>query len=212
MPRSQEAGAKRPERRRRRTARATGLPPPAFGVRPPPPRVVRIHNGCPGLRFHRREIAALVRLLDAHAADILLPPAPGGGIRPVPPGELSLALLTAAALARLHDTFLGDAAPTDVITFPPPAAGPARTWAGPVGEICVSAEAARDFAAGHRRDFSGELTLYLVHGWLHLAGHDDREPAARKRMRAAEARALGLARAAGRIPRFTLAAAPRSRG
>ncbi len=217
MARRQETGGRRPERVGRRKARPAGLPPPvsrlgspASGLRPRTPlRVVRIHNGHPRLRIHRGAIAALIRLLDARADAILQPEAAGGGIGPVPPGELSLALLTAPALARLHDTFLGDAAPTDVITFLPPTAGTARSWAGPVGEICVSADAARDFAAAHRRDFSEELALYLVHGWLHLAGHDDLEPAARKRMRAAEDRALRLARAAGRIPRFTLSAAPR---
>jgi len=189
MPRQRETGPRRPASAR--------------------PRIIRIHNGHPGLRLHRGQIAALIRLLDARAAEILQAPSPAGGIRPVPPGELSLALLTAPALARLHDTFMGDASPTDVITFPPPAAGAPRTWAGPAGEICVSADAARDFAAAHRRDFSEELALYIVHGWLHLAGHDDRDPAARQRMRGAEDRALRLARAAGRVPRFTLAAAPR---
>jgi probable rRNA maturation factor len=79
-----------------------------------------------------------------------------------------------------------------------------------VGELCLSADAARAYAAAHRRDFSEELTLYIVHGWLHLAGHDDLRPAARKRMRAAENRALRLLRAAGKIPRFGLTAPSRA--
>jgi len=173
-------------------------------------RVVHIHNGCPGLRFSRPAVARLIHLLDAHAADILPRSSPSAGLHPVPPGELSLALLTAPALARLHATFLGAASPTDVITFFPPAPGPARTRAEPVGELCLSADAARAYAAAHRRDFSEELTLYIVHGWLHLAGHDDLRPAARKRMRAAENRALRLLRAAGKIPRFGLTAPSRA--
>ncbi len=197
MARKRQAGSAGPAR-----ARSPRAGPPASA----PPRTVRIHRGHPGLRFQPREITALIRLLDARAAEILAAPAPAGGIRALPPGELSLALLTAPALARLHDTFMGDASPTDVITFPPPAAG---SWTDPAGEICVSADAARSFAAAHRRDFSEELALYIVHGWLHLAGHDDRDPAARKRMRAAEDRALRLARTSRRIPHFTLAA-PRS--
>jgi len=205
MARKRKAGNAGPARARIPRSGAR-LPAPGAGGSAPR-RIVRIHNGHPGLSLQRREVTALIRLLDARAAEILAAPARAGGIRALPPGELSLALLTAPALARLHDTFMGDASPTDVITFPRPAAG---AWVGPAGEICVSADAARGFAAAHRRDFSEELALYIVHGWLHLAGHDDRDPAARKRMRAAEDRALRLARAAGRIPRFTLAAVVRS--
>jgi len=83
-----------------------------------------------------------------------------------------------------------------VITFP---GGPGRDIAG---EICISAEAAARFAARKGRDFSEELTLYLVHGWLHLAGHDDRSPHRRRAMRRAEARAMSLLRKAGSIPGF----------
>ena len=174
-------------------------------------RPVRIHNGHPRLRFDRHAVVAVIHLLDTHADEILGPspiaprPSPTWG---VPLGELSLAFLTDSALARLHATFLGDASTTDVITF----AG-APTEPGQAGEICVSADAARAFAAKHGRDFSEELTLYLVHGWLHLAGHDDLRPANKKRMRAAEARALALLRASRKIPRFAFAsqAAPHPR-
>jgi probable rRNA maturation factor len=123
----------------------------------------------------------------------------------VPPGELSLAFLTDPALARLHAAFLGDRSPTDVITFAGTSAvGLAPTESGLAGEICVSADAARTFAVKHARDFPEELTLYIVHGWLHLAGYDDLRPANKKRMRAAEARAMSLLRAAGAVPRFSL--------
>ena len=183
------------------------------------PRPVRIHNGHPRLRFDRRAVVAAVHLLDAHAGEILglSPlaslsskalatedrPSPAWG---VPPGELSLAFLPDSALARLHATFLGDASTTDVITFAgAPASGLAPTGSGLAGENCLSADTARAFAARHGRDFSEELTLYLVHGWLHLAGHDDLRPANKKRMRAAEARALAFLRAGRKIPRFALA-------
>jgi len=93
---------------------------------------------------------------------------------------------------------MGDATATDVITF---AGDPT---AGFAGEICVSADTARTYAHAHRRDFSAELTLYVVHGWLHLAGYDDLQPAKKRRMRAAEKRAMALLRAAQAVPRFRL--------
>jgi len=113
-------------------------------------------------------------------------------------GELSLVFLNDAALAALHADFLNDPTPTDVITF---AGDPA---AGLAGEICVSVDTAAREARARRADFATELTLYLVHGWLHLLGHDDLEPAAKRRMRAAERRALALLRRAHAIPPFRL--------
>ena len=186
----------------------SGFPYPVSGIR----RVVRIHHAHPGLRLDRRAIATVIHLLDAHAAEIL-----GAGPRnafssslfPLPSaakGGLSIAFLTASALARLHGEFLGDPSATDVITFAgAPTVGAAPAESGQAGEICVSADAARAFARKHGRDFSEELTLYVVHGWLHLAGHDDLQPAKKRRMRAAEARALALLRAAGAVPGFRLA-------
>jgi probable rRNA maturation factor len=168
-------------------------------------RVVTIHNGHPGLRPDRRAAAALIHTLDAHAGKFL------GGC---PPGELSLAFLTDAGLARLHADFLADPGVTDVITF---TGDPAH---GLAGEICVSADAAvrqiypepsrRACPERSRRgnasknNFSDELTLYIVHGWLHLAGYDDLVPRGKRKMRAAEARALKLLRAAGHRPCFRL--------
>jgi len=164
-------------------------------------RAIRIHNGHARLRLGRARVAAMFRLLDACAAEIVGPPA--SDLQSLtsgpPPGELSVAFLTAPALAALHGRFLADPSATDVITF---AGAPAL---GQAGEICVSADAAREFAGRHRRDFSAELTLYLVHGWLHLAGHDDLQPAKKRRMRAAEARAMAVLRAARAVPHFQLA-------
>ncbi len=152
-------------------------------------RSVAIANRHPCLRLDRRAVARVIHTLDAHAEKFR------GGC---PPGELSLVFLTDAALAQLHAEFLGDPSPTDVITFEGEAA------AGLAGEICVSADTAAAFAKTHRHDFSRELALYVVHGWLHLAGYDDLAPAKKRAMRRAEARALALLRRAGGPPRFRL--------
>jgi len=153
-------------------------------------RHLEFANRHPRLRIDRKALAASVGLLDAYAGSFR------GGC---PPGALSLAFLGDAALAALHDRFLGDPSATDVITFP---GDPASRAAG---EICVSVDAARRHAAATGGDLSGEIALYLVHGWLHLAGYDDREPAARRAMRRAEARALGLLARRSALPRFKLA-------
>lgn len=156
-----------------------------------PPRPCVIANRHRRLRVDRRAVARAVQALDAAHARLGTPRG-----RPAPAGELSVAFLTDAALAELHGRFLDDPTPTDVITFP---ADPAL---GTGGEICVSADAARRVARARGGDPAAELTLYLVHGWLHLAGHDDRTPAARRAMRRAEARALRVLTAAGARPAF----------
>ncbi len=152
------------------------------------PRSVDLHNAHPRLRLDRKAVIAVIHALDAEADRFL-----GGP----PPGELSLAFLTDAALAELHGQFLDDPTTTDVITFE------GEPDFGTAGEICVSADTAAAFAASHDKNFNEELTLYVVHGWLHLAGYDDLEPAKKRRMRAAEARAMTILRRENVLPIFS---------
>ncbi|MDI1318686.1 MAG: rRNA maturation RNAse YbeY [bacterium] len=171
-------------------------------------RAVAISNRHPRLRFNRAAVARVIHTLDANHSALRIPPSA------IPPGELSLVFLTDPALARIHGDFMDDPTATDVITFEgDPAAGLA-------GEICVSADTAaryvgllegrspdRPRSAGRptlQETFSTELALYVVHGWLHLAGYDDLQPAKKRRMRAAEARAMQLLRACRALPDFRL--------
>lgn len=98
---------------------------------------------------------------------------------------LSVVLVDDATLAGMHARWLDDPEPTDVITFDLGEAG-----GGAAGELYVSVERALAAAAerGHAPD--AELLLYVVHGALHLCGHEDDAPAARARMRAAEGAVL----------------------
>jgi probable rRNA maturation factor len=153
----------------------------------PAAREIHLHNAHPKLRLDRRAVTRALRLLDTAAERF--EGGPGAG-------ELSVAFLTDDALARLHADFLEDPSTTDVITFE------AQAALGSAGEICVSADTARTYARNHGRDFSEELTLYVVHGWLHLAGYDDLAPAKKRRMRAAEGRAMALLREARAVPAF----------
>ena len=178
------------------------------------PRTVAIRNAHPRLRLDRRAVAKAIGVLDAHAAKFR------GGC---PAGELSLVFLTDAALAKIHADFMDDPTATDVITFE------GDPTAGLAGEICVSADTAARYVEAPRlpvialakvgprgprlawtralqQSFSTELTLYVVHGWLHLAGYDDLQPAKKRLMRAAEKRAMALLRAARAVPSFGLAA------
>ncbi len=146
---------------------------------PPAPciRETAISNRYPRLNFTRTRLKHVITTLDAHADEFL------GG---VPSGELSIVFLDDNALAQLHADFLADPSTTDVITFE---GDPTH---GVAGEICVSVDTAQAYAKQNGHDFATELLLYVVHGWLHLAGYDDLQPAKKRIMRRAEARALKI--------------------
>lgn len=118
----------------------------------------------------------------------------------IPDGELSISFLTDSALARLHADYLGDPSTTDVITFE------GDETLGHAGDICVSVDTALAYANRHSQPLADELMRYVVHGWLHLAGYDDLESKKKRRMRAAENRALAQLGEAGLMPAFLLKA------
>lgn len=103
---------------------------------------------------------------------------------PINEGELSIAFVSDAEIAQVHADFMDDPSPTDVITFP------AQPKMKSAGEIIVSVDHAQSRANKLGEPFSRELSLYLVHGWLHLAGYDDSKESDRARMREAEQKAL----------------------
>ena len=152
-------------------------------------RSVEISAKHPRLKLDRERVEALIEALDAHAARFR------GGC---PDGELSLAFVTDKALAKLHGEFLDDPTTTDVITFE------GQPEFGAAGEICVSVDTAARYAAEHGRAFSEELSLYVIHGWLHLAGYDDLKPELKRAMRRAEARAEKILRPLGLLSGFSL--------
>lgn len=98
----------------------------------------------------------------------------------IPPGDLSLAFVDDHTLCGLHQAFLNDPTPTDVMTFP------GNTASGHAGEIVISVERARAIAPLHGQTFNEEVYLYIVHGWLHLAGWNDSLPAEQGQMRMEE--------------------------
>ena len=151
-------------------------------------RSIEIRNAHPSLRFSKPAVAAAIRTLDRHRERFQ------GGC---PDGELSIAFLTDKALAKLHAVFLDDPTTTDVISFE------GAPQLGTAGEICISADTAAAFSTANQKNLSEELTLYVVHGWLHLSGYDDLQPAKKRRMRAAESRAMKLLRASKAVPIFT---------
>ena len=103
---------------------------------------------------------------------------------PIANGELSVVFVTDKTIAQIHERFMADPSTTDVITFP------ADATMNFAGEIIVSVDHALKQAKALNEPFSRELSLYIIHGWLHLAGYDDRSDRDRSVMREAEKKAL----------------------
>jgi probable rRNA maturation factor len=82
--------------------------------------------------------------------------------------------------------------PTDVLSFPLAAHDALSDPDAAVylGEIYVSLETASAQARAARRPLHREVAHLIVHGTLHLLGHDHRTQAERRRMAALEARLL----------------------
>jgi probable rRNA maturation factor len=153
-------------------------------------RTIEVFNSHPTLRFSKKAVQTLFRALDT------LPDyAP-------PKGTISTAFLPDHALSKLHQRFLNDPSPTDVITFQSdPETDPRNTMAG---EICVSVDCAITAAKQHSLPFAHELTLYLLHGWLHLTGLSDLTPTAYTVMKTHEARLMSWISEHHLFPNFTL--------
>jgi probable rRNA maturation factor len=100
--------------------------------------------------------------------------------------SVSVALVDDAAIHEINRRHLGHDWPTDVISFPLSDPGdPALA-----GELVVSAETAASTARQAGVSARDELALYLVHGLLHLCGHDDSTAGDRDAMRRREGEIL----------------------
>ncbi len=108
--------------------------------------------------------------------------------------ELSLLFVDEAAIAELNKRFMESDGPTDVLAFPiddPVVAGrwPDAGTAGPdrddpepgdlpllLGDVVVCPAVAQRQAPDHAGSYDDELALLVVHGVLHVLGHDHAEP------------------------------------
>lgn len=111
------------------------------------------------------------------------------------PGEhsLSVALVDRARIAELKGRYYGERRATDVLSFPMDALdAPAPAL---LGDVVICVEVAERQARALGRPVQEELEHLLVHGILHLAGHDHAESADEVRMAREETRILRAARA-----------------
>lgn len=97
-------------------------------------------------------------------------------------GELSVSLVTAGEMEELHQRYLGEPGPTDVLAFP-------MDEDGLLGDVVICPEV----AATQNADLAEELRLLVVHGILHLLGYDHEEEEDRREMWERQERYSGVA-------------------
>jgi len=102
--------------------------------------------------------------------------------------ELSISFVTQDEIARLHRRYLQEDGPTDVLSFPldDEAGGDGLRL---LGDVVIAPAVA---AQNNPDDPGSELRLLLVHGILHLLGHDHMEQADRATMWARQERYSGV--------------------
>ncbi len=122
--------------------------------------------------------ARLQRVLDAALA--------GARIRNA---ALTVLLVTDGEAAGLHGAHFADPTTTDVMTFPDGSDDPA-SGRRLLGDLAVCVDVAAREAMARGRPLADELTLYCLHGLLHLIGYDDVTPAKQTRMWNAQRRLL----------------------
>ena len=91
--------------------------------------------------------------------------------------EIEVTIVSDETIARVHEQFMDIAGPTDVITFDH-------------GEIIVSADTAIENAQRFDNTSDREVALYIIHGLLHLNGHEDGQEDARERMQKVQEKIL----------------------
>jgi probable rRNA maturation factor len=102
-------------------------------------------------------------------------------------GSLSIAVVDDPTIHELNRQFLEHDYPTDVLSFLLEQDGKRIE-----GEVVASADTACRTAAQLGVPPEDELLLYVIHGSLHIVGHDDGDDAQRAEMRVAERKYLAL--------------------
>lgn len=124
-------------------------------------------------------------------------------LRVHPLAELSLLLVDTEAMGTLHQQWMDESGPTDVLSFPMDELRPnqdAETEEDPslLGDVVLCPQVAVDQAAAAGHAAVEELHLLCTHGILHLLGYDHEEPEERTEMFGLQAELLASWRDARR--------------
>ncbi|MGQ0664955.1 MAG: rRNA maturation RNase YbeY [Pseudomonadota bacterium] len=139
----------------------------------------------------RREIPAVTALVRRATRATLQAAAPD-----MRPAEVSIVLADDERVRALNRDWRKQDKPTNVLSFPARDAWPSPAAPVLLGDVVVAFGTAAGEAAAAGKTLADHLAHLVVHGVLHLLGHDHRADADWRRMHALERRilkALGIA-------------------
>lgn len=97
-----------------------------------------------------------------------------------PRAELSLVLVDEEAMAALHERWMDEPGPTDVLAFPMDELRPGHDEVpaeqGLLGDVVICPQVAEVQAKAVPHSVREELGVLLTHGILHLLGYDHEQP------------------------------------
>jgi probable rRNA maturation factor len=105
-------------------------------------------------------------------------------------GELTLTFIDTTEMAALNEQYMGKTGPTDVLSFPmddEPVAGVPTL----LGDVVISPAVASAQFVDHAGTLDDEIALLVVHGILHVLGHDHVDAEDTAVMRSRELELLG---------------------
>jgi probable rRNA maturation factor len=134
---------------------------------------------------------ATFRTVRAHCRRAALAALAGSGRKRAGDLALVIALADDGAVRRLNRHFRGKDKPTNVLSFP--ADTRATLPGGPrfLGDIVLARQTVTREARAQGKRVADHLTHLVVHGTLHLLGHDHDTDAQARRMESLEVRILG---------------------
>lgn len=127
--------------------------------------------------------------LEPRIAQVLARAAAVSGIALAAAAEVSVLLCDDATITTLNGTWRGKTKPTNVLSFPTPSPLP-LSEKPLLGDIVVAFETTRREAEEEGKTLGDHLSHLLVHGFLHLTGHDHETAAEADTMEALETRIL----------------------
>jgi probable rRNA maturation factor len=102
--------------------------------------------------------------------------------------EVTIHFVSTKRICQLHDQFFQDPTTTDCISFPMEEDLDEEYRL--MGDVFVCPETALNYSTSWETDLYEEISLYVVHGLLHLMGYDDMNSKDKTIMRRAEKRHL----------------------
>ncbi len=103
--------------------------------------------------------------------------------------ELSVSFVGDREIEELHERYMDESGPTDVLSFPMDPGDVEEGGRRMLGDVVIAPSVA---AANRPDDPEGELRLLMVHGILHLLGYDHEAADERAEMWARQTRYSGV--------------------